>query len=263
MSLDFSSLLLLLLPGFWSLWVYKHITSENLDKRGNWTTVSLGLCFGIFNFLVAVATVKVAGRFFYSFGITDNLLTLEKGFFTAMSFKGVENIFSIKFVFSYAFLGLMALWVGAFAGCLQGKGKLPTQYFHRKVAECLKKPNVQTSCESSLRSLMDEHIQKWPCWPEPPIVSISKIGGAPEDHVMGYYAGFSESEKQINLEDVNLFLPSNLDKEDREYLQNLESVATVDLSSGIVVEFLKEGSAEDVRVFCGGLVNNHDKRTKS
>gem|GEM_PF-5650854 len=52
MNIEFSLLLILLLPGFLSLWIYKQITVEDIDRRGEWTQVALGFCFGVLNLFI-------------------------------------------------------------------------------------------------------------------------------------------------------------------------------------------------------------------
>lgn len=248
MSLDLTTLILLLLPGFWSLWVYKHITSEDLDRRGDWTQVSMGLCFGIVTLLCFSGVLGALSWVVESFG--KSALSL-KGLFPGRT-EGIQCLFRWSFSLYYLGLGVMALVVGCFSGYLQGKGWLPTQILHKAAAKCLDR-DVQTNCESALRLLMNEQV------PLKTLVRVSVIGG--DSEVMGYYAGFSESEKQINLTQVDLF--RNLDLKSRNYIDDLESCATVELDSGLMVEFLLESSEGNSKDFLDYLVDRHDKQMDS
>nr|WP_321502224.1 hypothetical protein [uncultured Dethiosulfovibrio sp.] len=74
MSLNIGDLLVQLLPGFLSLWVFSRITAENLDNRSDWILVMLGLCFGMFNLSVVslLCLALKAGGIIQSFSQRDS-----------------------------------------------------------------------------------------------------------------------------------------------------------------------------------------------
>jgi hypothetical protein len=49
MALNLVTLLVLLLPGFWSAWVYWKISRDDKQETNEWSTVALGFSFGIVN----------------------------------------------------------------------------------------------------------------------------------------------------------------------------------------------------------------------
>mgnify|MGYP006916103004 CR=1 FL=1 len=69
MSLNFSELIIWLLPGFLGLFVFKRIVQEDIDKRGESTQIAIALLFGI----LSVGLLHLIHRGFIVFSANSEL----------------------------------------------------------------------------------------------------------------------------------------------------------------------------------------------
>lgn len=223
MNIDFSLLLILLLPGFLGLWVYKQISVEDIDRRGEWTQVALGFCFGVLNLFVYSLTSKLLIRIF----------PLLKNDLSIPIKNQINGLMEIKFWGIYAFLVIIALINGMVVGLMQGWKILPTHFLPKIAGKILKK-EVQTKDETGLGKLIDELKPRYTT-----VVRIYPLG-YPGKALVGMFGGFSESEGQVLIQDECLFRQKVLDDQGNNwetFQTDLPSRTCVDFNKGIVVEF--------------------------
>lgn len=180
MDMDFGLLLILLLPGFLGLWIYKQTTVEDIDRRGEWTQVAIGLCFGVTNLFVYFIFMKLILLKWPQWGLNE-LIPKQ---------NAIAGLLVINFWVCYRVLVAVALCVGVIAGILQGWGLLPTHFLPKLVGRILKK-SVRTKHESGLRYLIEKKGHR----PETPIKAYPI--GNPQHVINGRYGGISESESEV------------------------------------------------------------------
>ena len=226
MSISFPALLIYLLPGFLGLWVFKNIVQENLDNRGESTQIAIALLLGI-SAIACLCVVNVA-------------LSWCSGLAEYVSPKALQAMsdddhmlmnWDAKFWVSYIALCFFALKSGQWFAHLREKRWGLTQRFADRVNQRLNR-GLRVPCESAMRALIDEMRAKGH---EPSIVKIYSLLGERDTALMGWWNGYSESEKEIDLTllelcDVDTELRKDFDLQTRRCLVNH--------ASGIVVEFI-------------------------
>lgn len=227
MSISFPALLIYLLPGFLGLWVFKRSVQEDIDRRGESTQIAIALLLGIsaIFLLFAVNFILSPFTFLAEYISPDALLP-----------KTVDEIQLIltgnkKFWVSYISLCILAILSGGFWALISEKGLTLTRIVSRYVCNILKH-GEKIPCESAMRSLIDEMSEKGY---EPSLVRIYSLGENRDNSIIGWWNGYSESEKEIKLNlleccDSAIELPKEFDLQTRQCLINYES--------GIVIELL-------------------------
>ena len=235
MSISFPALLIYLLPGFLGLWVFKRSVQEDIDRRGESTQIAIALLLGIsaIFLLFAVNFILKSCALFAEY-ISPKALLPEKIDEAQLILSG-----DIKFWLSYISLCLLSIFSGGIWAFISEKGLTPTRIVSHHVCNILKH-GEKTPCESAIRSLVDEMGEKGY---EPSLVRIYKLGENRDNFIIGWWNGYSESEKEIKLTlleccDSATELPKEFDLQVRQCLISYES--------GIVIEFLdinKENAA--------------------
>lgn len=223
MNLDLSLVLLLLLPGFLSLWIYKQGTIEDLDRRGEWTQAVLGLCFGVANIFVYILFFEGVIKTYFGISSIPNIS--ENDGLAALITSGVLS--------RYLLLILISLFVGTFTSLLEGRGGLPTHFLAVFVSRILVRP-LRRRNESAIGALI---VDMQPNYES--IVRIYQLGNS-EKALVGTYGGFSENEQQILLQDECLFRQSIYRNGEywKTFRENNPTRSCISLKTGIVVEFL-------------------------
>ncbi len=210
MPLNLTTLLVLLLPGFWSTWVYQKISRDDKKYNGEWMNAAMGFSFGIVNLGIFTVGTWYVGllldRSLTPFLVVNDLLWLNEW----------------RFWLSFAFIALIAHSTGYFAGLLQLKREIPTLLLSKK-AYGTAGFNIGTGCESALRFIVDNNI------PKDCIARVYKLGPEPNP-IVGIYDGASNDE--ISLRDKALF------REDEDYRMEDPCVTYVNIASGICVDFV-------------------------
>ena len=212
--------LILLFPGFLSLWVYKQITVEDLNKRGETTQIGLAAIFGTVSLMVAYYMPFTGMR------ALEELIVSKEAPFTFM--------FSEEFWFAYAGLLVIGLLLGFTAGIAQGKGWLPTVFLSRLAAKLLNR-GPKDACESSLRAIVNDlNIPE----NNSPLVRVSKLGEDQSKSIIGVWGGYSETEKEIVLDYLEQ-CASDPCLNERLNVQRRRCL--INHNSGIVIEFVTSG----------------------
>lgn len=226
MSISFPALLIYLLPGFLGLWVFKNIVQEDLNKRGESTQIAVALLLGIsaiaclcaVNFLLS-CWPRVAEY------VSPNALQIN------LEDSQITVAWSAKFWVSYIMLCLFAMVSGAVWAWLREKDYGLTWIFADFVNKRLRR-GLRVPCESAMRALVDEMRAGGH---EPSLVKVYSLIGNRDTALMGWWNGYSESEKEIDLRllelcDADTALRNDFDLQPRRCLVNH--------ASGIVIEFL-------------------------
>lgn len=196
MTLSFPALLILLLPGFFSLWVYQGFCFEDVHKRGEAHVISLGLMFGMVNIGV-YGLLGLMPCFDLTLPINDNVASLTRW----------------DFLWRYTVLSVLALLIGLFSGLLCRANWTPAALL-RKFGASLAHINETENTESLLHVFLQEHTKDG----SQVIIEIQSDSGS----VMGFYGGDGlNSDGEIQLTRTDLFL--YLDDGDRELLTLLPS----------------------------------------
>lgn len=179
MSLTFPVLVILLLPGFFSLWTYRGFSYENLDKRGEAHVVALGLAFGMLDLGVYRL---LGGR--YLLNLPDDASFLSDG----------------GFFLRYAVLSVIALAVGMAAGLLSRSRWGTPVWWSRFWGAKLLNVNPTAVCESALHHAIQEMSRNGVSL----LVGISEYEGGPYK-ALGFYYSNSREPRELVLTDTNLF----------------------------------------------------------
>ena len=226
MSISFPALLIYLLPGFLGLWVFKNIVQEDLDKRGESTQIAIALLLGI----SAIAELCVLN---FALSWCPNLAE----YFSPKALQATSNEehmlmnLDAKFWVSYITLCYFALKSGQWCAHLREKHWGLTQIYADRVNKRLKR-ELRVPCESAMVALVDEMCARGY---EPSLVKIYSLIGNRDTALLGWWEGYSESEKEVRLSlleccDAATNLRKDFDLQTRRCIVNH--------ASGIVVEFL-------------------------
>lgn len=218
--MDLALLLIFLLPGFWSLWVFQRITREQIENRPDRTLFVLGLCFGLCNLLLTYALASL---------ITH--LTMIPFFPEITSFSSGEGFGSIFQLFetwefwrTFLLLTVVSLIMGAVAGACRAKDIWPVVWVAHLGAKLVDRIPTQMDYETALSTVLENELNA------ASIIRISSLTCS-ECRVVGLFNGSSNSEDHILLKDVNLFSPD-------EFPYGFDFSACADLSKGVLVEYL-------------------------
>ena len=195
MSISFPALIIYLLPGFLGLWVFKNSVQKDLDKRGESTQIAIALLLGMsaigllflsHALFALIPFVRIAEY------ISPEALSLSTN--EADEVKLILNG-NAKFWTSYIFLCLLAMFSGAVWVWLRESGFSVTNFFSDRVNKKLNH-GVQRPCESAMRALIDEMRESGH---EPSLVKIYNLGENRAEAIIGWWNGYSDSEKEIKL----------------------------------------------------------------
>jgi hypothetical protein len=212
MSISFSELLILLIPGLFGSWVYKRISTENLDNRGEIVQAGLAMLFGIFSLCIVSIIGFIPSEAF--FGGSGATILLEKSFWPY-----------------YATLFLASGFLGYWCGILQARERTPVDLLGKSAAKWLKRP-TKTSCETAMRAMVNTLCGE----ASHPMTMIYTIGNR-NAGIVGFWEGYSETEKEIQLSDIHLCV--DWDLHDREkYFDNEPRKCCVNYALGTVVELV-------------------------
>ena len=228
MSMTFSELVVCLLPGFLGLWVFKRIVQEDMDKRGESTQIAVALLLAMFSFFV----LSLLRRLLMWWGCPcASWFSIDALDSSAVGARGGWGG-GLKFWSAYGVLCVIALLSGGLWGFVSELGWSPTRFLPKGFSLLLKR-GPKNACESSLRALVDGlNI------PEngPPLVRVYTLGESAGKPLIGWWAGYSETEKEIRLGGLE-FCDSvpNLDI----LLKMQKRCCWVNHNSGVVVEFVE------------------------
>ena len=206
----------LITSGFLGYLVFKYTVQEDLDRRGASTQIAMMLLFGISGaaWLCAINFLLRPFPDIASF-ISPDALMLKK--------------LDAKFWTSYLVLFCMSMFSGTCWAFISEKGIAPTLLLSRGICYCLKHSG-KIPCESAMRFLTDQMQEQNH---SPSLVRVRELGKA--QSLIGWWNGFSESEKEINLAllescDATTNLSEKFDLYPRKCIINYET--------GLIVEFL-------------------------
>lgn len=215
MVLNLTTLLILLLPGFWSTWVYQKISRDDKKYNGEWMNAAMGFSFGIIN--LGIFTI---GTWFVG-------LLFKRTLTPFLNMKDLLWLNEWRFWLSFAFIALIAHATGYFAGLLKLNGKIPTfllsRYASRKAGV-----NVGTGYESTLKFIVEKEIPKY---------CITRIyrPGKESSPIVGIYNGASEDEICL--------LGKALFRDEADYRMKDPCITYVNVNSGLAIDFLTTESA--------------------
>lgn len=226
MSISFPALLIYLLPGFLGLWVFRNIVQEDLNKRGESTQIAVALLLGI----SAIACL-CAANFFLSFWPNVAEYVSPDALQINLDDSRLTDAWSAKFWVSYIMICIFSMASAALWAWLREKNYGATWVLSNWINKCLKR-GLRVPCESAMRALIDEMRAGGH---EPSLVKVYSLIGDRDTALMGWWNGYSESEKEIDLSllelcDADTALRKDFDLQPRRCLINH--------ASGIVVEFL-------------------------
>ena len=220
MSLNFSELIIWLLPGFLGLWVFKRIVQENLDERGEITQGAIAL-------LLALASL-------FMLFLTGHLT--DKVSIDALSLRN-EDI-SFQWWLSYGVLCFYSLLLGFLFGIICEKGLSPTRFLPSIAGKILKRC-VKRGCESGLRFLVDDMSEHGH---GPYLTRVYMLGENRDNPLIGWWSGYSESGKEIVLDRLEL---CDADPQLKKLLDLQPRNCCINHESGLVIEFLDWDKKQD------------------
>lgn len=251
MSISFSELIIWLLPGFLGLWTFKRIVQEDLDKRGESSQIALAVLLAMFAFFLLFLTHKLLALFDekFAFGFSiERLVFPEDGF---LSLFGKNMVFW----WAYFFLCLYAIISGFMWGLVSEWGWTPTKLLYRGAAKILKRPPKE-NCESSLRAVVNELSESEK---GPSLVRVFMLGEGRDKPLIGWWGGYSETEKEINLRYLEVCeADSNLN----ELLVLQPRQCWLNHNSGIVIEFF-EWDGEQRNKFYQHMCNSYERKKEA
>lgn len=228
MSISFSELIIWLLPGFLGLWVFKRIVQEDFDKRGESSQIALAVLLAMFAFFLLFVTHKLLAwcnkDVAFSFSI-ERLVFPEDGF---LSLFGKNMVFW----WAYFFLCLYAIISGFMWGLFSEWGWTPTKLLYRGAAKILRRPPKE-NCESSLRATVNRLSE---AGQGPSLVRVYTLGEGRGKPLIGWWRGYSESEKEIELSALEM---CDSDPELDAHLSKQCRCCWINHNSGVVVEFVQ------------------------
>ena len=234
MSISFPALLIYLLPGFLGLWVFKRSVQEDIDRRGESTQIAIALLLGIsaIFLLFAVNFILKSCALFAEY-ISPKALLPEKIDEAQLILSG-----DIKFWLSYISLCLLSIFSGGIWAFISEKNWTITRITANFVNKCLGRW-IQTPCESALRALVDEMLENKHA---PSLVKVYILGENRDKPLIGWWNGYSESEKEIKLTRLEL---CDATPELKKILELQPRHCWINHNSGIVVEFLDWDRTQD------------------
>jgi hypothetical protein len=210
MALNLLTLLVLLLPGFWSAWVYWKISRDDKQETNEWSTVALGFSFGIVN--LGIFTMgNLALQYLFQiprvlFDIGDDLSWLSEW----------------QFWVSFFIIAVIAHIIGYLAGLLRLAGKIPALMLAKKASQRTG-GNIGTGYKSSLKFIVEKEIPKY-C-----ITRIYKLGEESKP-IVGLYKGTSGDEIQL--------CGKPLFREFEDYRMEDPCVTYFNINSNIAIDFV-------------------------
>jgi hypothetical protein len=228
--MNFAELLILLMPGFLGLWTFKRIVQENIDKRGESTQLALALMLGLSS-LFSLFLLDVA---FSAIGLP--VLPIKALLLPATGKEQADVFFiSPQFWVVYGWLCFLAVYNGYWWALLRERWKLALpMLLGRWTAEYLKRPPKE-DCESSLRAIVNNLDMERN---GAALVRVYTLGENQSNPIIGFWGGYSETEREIELTLLELCgsapdLNSIIEKQLRRCWINHES--------GVVIEFVESG----------------------
>lgn len=209
-------LICLIIPGFLGYLVFKYTVQEDLDRRSESSQIAMMLLLGISG-IASLCAINFLLRPFPDVAsfISPDELMLKK--------------LDVKFWTSYLALFCTSMLSGAFWAFISERGIAPTLLLSRGICYCLKHSG-KIPCESAMRFLIDQMQEQNH---NPSLVRVRELGKT--QGLIGWWNGFSESEKEINLAlveccDATTDLSNKFDLYPRKCIINYET--------GFIVEFL-------------------------
>lgn len=255
MSLAFAELIICLLPGFLGLWVFKRIVQEDIDKRGELTqaAIALLLAMSAFFLLYLLNRFLTYAPFLANWISPDALALPEK---QKNEMRGVLSV-GLKFWVSYAVLCLFSLLSGALWALASEKGWSLTKKFSKRASKILNRA-PQEACESTLRWIVDELSTREPDNKElddtteaeeekfsgPTLVRVYSLTGDKNNCLLGWWNGYSETEKEISLTRLEL---CEADPNFDNFLKSQPRTCWINHNSGLVIEFFEWSAAKSKR----------------
>lgn len=226
MSFVFPAIIIYLLPGFFAFSLFKNSIQEDLEKRAESTQIAIMLLFGF----SGIALLFAVNYILSPFPLLAKYVSLE----ALLPVKVADELFifpcDTKFWLSYAVLILLTIISGALWALLSERGLTPTRLLSRSVVKYLRHGG-KIPCESAMRAITDEMQERGN---NPSFVKVYNLGDK-GNYVLGYWNGYSESEKEISLTLLECCdAATELHKD--FYLQTRKCIINYD--SGIVIEFL-------------------------
>ncbi|MEA4876805.1 MAG: hypothetical protein VB083_02745 [Aminobacterium sp.] len=233
LEINLSFLLILLLPGFVSLWVFKRITKENMDKRGEWMVFVLGCCFGVAD----IASFSILRS------LLESVWPLPVSFLAGGS--NLKILFSPPFWIEYSFLSGIALFMGGFVAFLRAKSFWVPQVVANCVGKILNRPASIDEYETGFSYVVadPDKITK---------STIMKVSNWQSNRasLVGTFAG--ESHSDILLAHTELFDPDG-------FPYGFKTDVCIDWEKGVVIEYVVS-SIEDQQKFRNRLMGAASKR---
>jgi len=213
MSLSFPALLILLLPGFFSLWVYQGLALEDIHRRGEAHVVAIGLMFGLLNLGV--------------WTLVDCLFCAN---LTIRFDEDVASLMQWAFVWRYALLSVLALVIGGSCGVLTRSRLGSPVWWFRNLSSKILKVNPTTSNESALNYALQEMSKN----DTPLLVGVSEYDGGPFK-VLGWYHANSFEPRELALIDTHLF--RGLAGKELQFVRSRPASSVV-LDSGLIITIM-------------------------
>ena len=241
-------LVILLLPGFWSLWIYQGYVTADIEGRPWQTKLFLGLGLGVVNLLLALSVFSLLGWMFPEAawlgrwaGMIGELPGGGANDFVSEVSLG-SGLFTLEFRLFFVLEAVISVVVGAAVIILNRWGWLPTQWL----------PNLLlrgVGHERTQNENIFNHIEREYTNGRNSLVAIYSIAD-PSRKKIGIYAGALGKTKEICVSCSEVF------REDDPWLRRSESYSYFDLASGVVVDFFpeREGNEGELARYRDGLM---------
>lgn len=220
MDKDFGVLTILLLPGFWSFWIYQSFATADLEGRSWGTKLFLGLGFGVVNVLIMYGLLNL---WVYFFPRIIWLGEVRLDLFFAKLSTG-NGLFTHEFLVFFTMLAIGSVFLGGFMIRMSICGWLPTQWLPNLF---LKKG---VGYNTTLNEQALEHIDREYLKGRSSLVVVYPLAD-PTKKKIGLFGGGMGKKKEICIKNTNDY------QQDDKSLQQSESYSIVDLGCGTVIDF--------------------------
>jgi hypothetical protein len=233
MGMSLTALLILLLPGFWSMWIYQAYATSDIESKQWETKFIMGLSFGVLNVIAAFGVVyalvltfpdwSLLERFSKMLPLKDNGVEVDT--FIANLNEG-RGFFSPDFLLFFCSDAVASMATATLFIILNKNEILPTMF----IPNVLLKGNGYVTTQNNW---MFDHFDREFLKGRAAIVIVSSLLD-PNRRKVGIYGGASGKTKEIGLCHSNLF------SYDDPWFKRLESYTLVDMNSAIVVDIFPE-----------------------
>jgi len=230
-SLDILSLIVILLPGYWSLRVYERICFEDIHEEGDHSQFLLGLSLGIANLILGWSLSNSC--LFLLSGISSLHIDFGQYYWSLPEIFENGALFMPHFLIILGLLVVLSPFTGTLWGILQRSSLSPVEWIISKVCKKME-IGSRTKNSDNINFIMDECLNSEPCF----VRITTKESSSP---VIGFLLA-GNSAGIVLIGDGNL-------AEDFDFFNDPRKITYVNFESGVEVEYCTARRSEQLKYF--------------